>query len=187
MWLSGGDQGTRPLSQTHAAQPIRIETTSKVVSILIGYEFKMMKRTISSPFVTFVFKFIFSTLWIGGFGLGTIMLFVSGQDGKWSFLIAWIIGAFFIYNFCVKLKLVEIDDNCVHISNYVKKTSLRLSEIDEIRENLFINLHPILIKFKNDTIFGNKILFTPKGSYIFRRHPIVQELRDMVQKSKNVS
>jgi hypothetical protein len=64
---------------------------------------------------------------------------------------------------------------------------LYLSEIDEIRENLFINLHPIFIKFKNDTIFGNKILFTPKGLYLFRRHPIVQELRDMVQKSKNVS
>jgi len=146
-----------------------------------------MRRTISSTLVTFVFKFVFSTLWIGGFGLGTIMLFLSGQDEKWAFLIVWIVGSFFIYNFCVKLKFVEIDDNCLYISNYVKKIKVHLSEVDEIRESLFINLHPILIRFKNDTIFGNKILFTPKGLYIFRGHPIVQELRDMVQKNKNIS
>ena len=148
---------------------------------------KMVRRTISSTLFTFVFKFIFSTLWIGGFGLGTIMLFLSRQDEKWTFLIAWIIGSFFIYSFCVKLKLVEIDDKCIYISNYVKKINVCLSEIDEIRENLFTNLHPIFIRFKNDTIFGNNILFTPKGLYIFRRHPIVHELRDIVQKSKNVS
>jgi len=119
--------------------------------------------------------------------LGTIMLFLSGQDEKWEFLIVWIIGSFFIYNFCIKLKLVEIDDNCIYISNYAKKINVPLSAIDQIRENFFINLHPILIKFKNDTDFGKKIIFTPKGLYIFRRHPIVQELRDMVQKSKTFS
>ena len=154
--------------------------------ILIVMSSEMMRRTISSTFVTFVFKFVFSTVWIGGFGLGTIMLFLSGQDQKWPFLIAWIIGSFFIYNFCIKLKFVEIDDDYLYISNYVKKIKVPLLEVVEIRENLFINLHPIFIRFKNDTIFGGQIMFAPKGLYVFRRHPIVQELRNMVQKGRNI-
>ena len=146
----------------------------------------MMRRTISSTLVTFVCKFVFSIVWIGGFGLGTIILFVSGQDQKWPFLILWIIGSFIIYDFCIKLKFVETDDNYLYISNYVKKIKVHLSEVAEIRETLFINL-PIFIRFKNDTIFGGQIMFAPKGLYVFRRHPIVQELRDMVQKGRNIS
>ena len=145
-----------------------------------------MRRTISSTLVTFVCKFVFSIVWIGGFGLGTIILFVSGQDQKWPFLILWIIGSFIIYDFCIKLKFVETDDNYLYISNYVKKIKVHLSEVAEIRETLFINL-PIFIRFKNDTIFGGQIMFAPKGLYVFRRHPIVQELRDMVQKGRNIS
>jgi len=118
--------------------------------------------------------------------LGTIILFVSGQDQKWPFLILWIIGSFIIYDFCIKLKFVETDDNYLYISNYVKKIKVHLSEVAEIRETLFINL-PIFIRFKNDTIFGGQIMFAPKGLYVFRRHPIVQELRDMVQKGRNIS
>jgi hypothetical protein len=140
----------------------------------------IMKKTISAPFVTFVYKFIFSTIWIGGFGFGTIMLFFTEQDDKWFFLVAWLIGSFVIYNLCVKLKVVETDGNCIYISNYVKKISVNLSEINEIKDNCFIGPRLIFIIFKNDTIFGNKILFTPKGFYSFRRHPIVEELRNMV-------
>ena len=155
------------------------------MQIIMGSE--MMRRTISSTLVTFVFKFVFSIVWIGGFGFGTIMLFLSGQDQKWTFLIAWIIGSFFIYNFCIKLKFVEIDDNYLYISNYVTKIKVHLSEVAEIRENVFVNLHPIFIRFKNDTLFGDQVMFAPKGLYVFRRHPIVQELRDMVQKGRNIS
>ena len=141
-----------------------------------------MKKTLSAPVTTFVFKFFFSFIWIGGFGAGTIMLFLSGQDEKWGFLLAWLAGSFFIYNFCVKLKRVGIDEKFLYISNYIKTISVPLSDISEIRENLFINLHPIFIRFKYNTFFGQEIMFSPKGYYFFRQHPIVRELRALVQK-----
>ncbi len=142
-----------------------------------------MKKTLSATFTTFVFKFIFSTLWIGGFGLGTLMLFIAGQDEKWTFLIAWVVGSFFIYGSCVRLKVVQIDDKFLYISNFRKEISMPISEIANVAESYLINLHPIFISFKNKTAFGKTIMFTPKGFYLRMRHPIANELRDIVNKS----
>jgi len=122
-------------------------------------------------------------MWIGGFGLGTVMLFITAQDKKWTFLIAFLISSFFIYNYCVRLKVVQIDEKFIYISNFRKKISMPISEIAGVAENYFINLHPIFITFKNGTAFGKTILFTPKGFYLRRQHPIANELREMVNKN----
>jgi len=140
-----------------------------------------MKRNLSSPTITIFYKFIFSTVWIVGFGIGTIKMLASRQDEGWGFLIAWAVSTFFIYLYCIRLKTVKIDGDTLIISNFFRKTKVPFTEIKSVYENIFINLHPIFITFRNKTVFGEKILFAPKGTYIFQRHPVVKELKEKIR------
>ena len=91
-----------------------------------------MPRDLSSA-QTFPTKIIFPALWIGGFGLGTMALFVAGDsfhdktgaappaEIKWIFLAAWTLGSMFIYWGCVRLKRVRMDETSLYISNYLRE------------------------------------------------------------------
>ena len=79
-------------------------------------------------------KVIFPVLWITGFGLGTLAMFLGGYDGeaeppKWAFLFAWIAGSAFISWGCIRLKEVSVDDNYLYISNYIKEARVPLSMV----------------------------------------------------------
>src|SRR5215813_7511581 len=83
--------------------------------ILVG---RHMLRTLSAR-QTFLMKVIFPTLWIAGFGIGTLLLFLRSADAngnpppehvKWQFLVLWLAGTGFIWWGCVRLKRVRVDD-----------------------------------------------------------------------------
>src|SRR5437867_5765502 len=90
----------------------------------------MKERTLSSA-QTFWMKFVFPTIWISMFGLGTLALFLGSFRGadnslppeimKWGFLAAWIAGTIFIYWTCARLKRVRIEDSAIYASNYLKE------------------------------------------------------------------
>jgi hypothetical protein len=77
---------------------------------------------------------------------------------------------------CVPLKRVQIEDETLHISNYIKSIAVPLSEIESIREIKSFSTHPIWITFKSPTDFGKKIMFMPTWCLPFTSHPIVDEL-----------
>ncbi len=137
-----------------------------------------MNKKISSK-LTIIYKFIFTILWIGGFGAGALIGLVNEEKDKWQFLILWFLGSFFLWWFCARLKKVEIENDYLIISNYFRTIKVPISEIENISENIFINPHHIWIRFKNPTEFGRKIIFMPTIVSIFSAHPIVKELKHL--------
>ncbi len=137
-----------------------------------------MSRTISSSFTAF-YKFVFSTLWIGGFAAGTVAMFIVDSSGKWSFLGGLIFGGSLIGWMCVPLKRVEIDGAELVVSNYFRTMRVPLLEIREVTECWLISTHPVWIDFHSRTEFGSRIMFMPQARMfaVFWPHPIVGELR----------
>jgi expansin (peptidoglycan-binding protein) len=137
---------------------------------------------------TLLMKLVFPTLWISMFGLGTLALWANvlrshGDQAppdamKWSFLAAWIVGTFFILKLCAGLKRIKVDSRHLYISNYLREITVPLTQIENVTENSWINIHPVTIHFRGDTEFGQRVTFMPKVRYFggWRSHPVVDEL-----------
>ncbi len=149
----------------------------------------MNERTLSSA-QTFWMKFVFPTIWISMFGLGTLALFLGAFRGpgnspppesmKWGFLAAWIAGTIFIYWGCARLKRVRIEDSAIYVSNYLKEIRIPLDAVADVTENRWINIHPVTIHLRASTEFGDRITFMPKiRIFSWRSHPVVAELREL--------
>jgi hypothetical protein len=150
-----------------------------------------MRRTLSSGLSGF-YKF-FPALWIPLFGLGTAGVFLNifhDADGanppafvKWIFLCVWLAGSVFSYHLCASLKEVSVDEGFLYVSNYLDEVSVPLSEIGNVSENRWLNIHPVTIHLKSPTKFGSRIKFMPKvkPSSTFGTHPVVTELEDLAK------
>jgi len=149
-----------------------------------------MHRTLSSA-QTFLMKFVFPVLWIGGFAAGTTAMFLAGEgqyDGagqpppsemKWIFLLVTLAGSAFIYWCCVRLKRVSIDGSSLVISNYLKEIVVPLRELERVSENRWINIHPVTLSFRRETDFGRSVVFMPRMRLFsfLSSHPVVEEIR----------
>lgn len=140
-------------------------------------------------------KIIFPPLWIGGFALGTVALFLSpaswhdanggplDPDTKWFFLLATLVGGGFIWWSCIRLKRVRMDDRALYISNYSTEISVPLVNVAQVSENRWVNIHPVTIQFHAVTEFGSQVVFMPKTRWFafWSSHPVVEEIRAAVQ------
>ena len=147
----------------------------------------MNPRTLSSA-QTFVMKYVFPTMWISGFGIGTLGLFLGAYHGhndaspdtKWQFLAAWIAGTAFILWGCARLKRVRVDQSGLLVSNYLKEIRIPFDDIREVSENRWINIHPVTIYFRRSTPFGERVVFMPRVRlFSWRSHPVVGELQTL--------
>lgn len=148
----------------------------------------MNPRTVSSA-QTFLMKVIFPILWIGGFGAGTVSLWLDAMPGssgagapawmKWQFLVMWLAGAAFIGWSCGRLKRVRVDREFLYVSNFRREITVPLNAIEAVTENRWINIHPVTLRFRVPTEFGQSITFMPTARFFgWSSHPVVQELRD---------
>jgi hypothetical protein len=117
-----------------------------------------MRKQVSS-LQTFLLKIIFPTLWIPMFGMGSLTMFLnhpgaSDASDKWVFLFAWLFGTAFVYWSCVRLKAVSVDDDHLYVSNYIKEIPIPLSEVSDVTENVWINVHPVTIHLRSPSEFG---------------------------------
>lgn len=132
-------------------------------------------------------KVIFPVLWIAVTGIGIVAMFFAekGENGppKLMFLLFWIMGIAFLYWTSMRLKAVNIDDEFLYVSNYLKEISIPLSNIDDVTENRWINIHPVKIHLKSPSEFGDKIIFMPKVRVFsfFSSHPVVAELQELAR------
>ena len=95
-----------------------------------------------------------------------------------------LIGFLIFYWFGFPLKFVEIDEHYLYVSNYRKTIRVPFSEIEEVSESPFINIHPVWVKFKTPTEFGSKIMFMPYfdfGSLFMMPHPVVVQLKKLAR------
>lgn len=158
-----------------------------------------MPRVISSS-ITFFYKFVFPTVWIGTFAVATCAILVNAllaSDAKLRdeaqllcipAIIATLAGGAFMYEGCVPLKRVVIDGDYLLISNYVTELAVPLSDIDKVEDTFWISIHPVTIILCRDTPLGRKIMFMPEPSWSIpsQTHPIVTELRELAAQAKSL-
>ena len=141
-------------------------------------------ETVSSS-LTFFYKFIFTTVWSAGFGLGTVVMFLIPKQEvmamRWQFAAVWAIGTAFLLLTCARLKRVKLDGATLVISNYRHDITVPVSEIADVRQNRLINLRPVTITFRKKTPFGRVVTFMPRMSLgLFSDADIVTRLRSLV-------
>lgn len=134
-------------------------------------------------------KVLFPVIWISGFGLGTLGLWLGSMHGKngalppdtmrWQFLGVWIAGTAFILWGCAGLKRVRLDSTHLYVSNFLREISIPLNMIVDVTENRWINIHPVTIHFRAATEFSQRITFMPTVRFfaLWGSHPVVAELK----------
>ena len=144
---------------------------------------------------TFIYKFLFAPLWIGGFGFGSIGMLIADirsshhngpQDNPWFiFFIIFLFGATYLYWTCIRLKLVRIDSDFIYISNFRKEIKVPLYQIKKVSEWRLDNSHPIFIYFTQTTEFGTSIVFMPKIRWFgfWSSHPVVDKIRQASERN----
>jgi hypothetical protein len=137
----------------------------------------------------FSYEVLFPTIWISGFGFGTLSLWLGlmhGKNGtlppdtmKLQFLILWILGTVFLLLGCAGLKRVRIDSTNLYVSNYLTEITVPLKMILDVTEISWINIRPVTIHFRSTTAFGQQIKFMPTVCLLapWRSHPVVAELK----------
>ena len=78
--------------------------------------------------MTFFWKYIFSGIWLGGFGIGTIAEFYNQGAEGFFFLIGLIFGFTLMYYGCLRAKIVHIDDNYLYVGNFRKTVQIPLDK-----------------------------------------------------------
>ena len=140
-------------------------------------------------------KFVLPVLWIGGFGFATALFFRTGDgfghrppppEVKWLFLAILLGGITSICWWCVPLMRVVMTDSELRISNFLREIVVPLSDVDQVTENRWVNVHPVTVQFIRRTDFGHRIVFMPQARPfpLFSSHPIVAELRAAVETAK---
>jgi hypothetical protein len=140
-------------------------------------------------------KIVLPVIWISGFGFGTVTLFRAGDrfghrppppEMKWAFLAGLLVGSMLIYAWGVRLMRVVMTDGELLISNYLREIVVPLSDIDQVTENRWVNVHPVTVRFVHRTDFGHRIVFMPKVRpfAFFSSHPIVAELRAAIETAR---
>jgi hypothetical protein len=142
-----------------------------------------MPRRLSSA-QTFFTKIVFPVLWIVGFG--TVTLFLRCPTAtKVPFLAVWMLGSVLIYQWCVRLKRVSIDDSFLYVSNYLREVRVPLRDVVAVGENRWVNSHPVTITLRSVTEFGDRIVFMPKVRPfgLWSSHPVVAAIREAVDRA----
>jgi hypothetical protein len=148
-----------------------------------------MGITTLSSRLTFVTKFIFPTIWIVGFGYGTLAMWVGEFtdkhggpppiEAKFGFLAIFAAGSVFILWTCARLKKIRVDDRSIYVSNFFKEISLPVDMIVDVTGNRWLSSRPVTIRFRGGTEFGDRITFIPaqRPFLPWRHQPVVEELR----------
>jgi hypothetical protein len=147
-------------------------------------------RTLSSSARTNWYKYLFPVIWIGGFGAGTLALWLGAlrgsndelppSDMRWGFLLMWIAGSTFILWFGRRVKYVEADEKNLHISSYSNEVSVPLNDVSDVTENRAFRPPTVTIHFRDSTRAGKNVVFIPPFRiYSPSPHPVIGELTEL--------
>jgi hypothetical protein len=141
--------------------------------------------------LTFFYKFVFPSIWVGGFALSTLALFLSpavenNEDipaMRWAFLAVTLVGAELLYWLCGRVKRVSLAEHEFVISNYRRTIRVPVRDVERVTSSIFMNPQLIWIHFRRPTEFGNRVVFMPEqrlfGSYT--RHPLAKRLNELLR------
>lgn len=87
--------------------------------------------------------------------------------------------AVYQFRFGGVLKVVEMDNHNLFISNGARQIVVPLAEVREVTDNRWLHAHPVTIHFARDNPFGPRVVFLPIMTdqwFWFSRHPVVEEI-----------
>jgi hypothetical protein len=91
---------------------------------------------------------------------------------------SYVAGAVFILWLGRFYKHVELDQGGLNVSGYFVSDFIPFSRVANIKQSRWSNGRPVCILLKEDSPFGRKIAFQPRGAApLFGEHPIIRELR----------
>ncbi|HEY7649108.1 MAG TPA: hypothetical protein VID04_08905 [Methylomirabilota bacterium] len=140
--------------------------------------------------MTFFYKFVFPSAWIGMFAVATVVMFVSADSGardmRWIFLGVTVVGAAAWYWSCMRLKRVKLDAGAFEISNFRQEITVPLTGVERITGSVFMSPELVWLHFRGPTTFGDAVVFMAPIRWFagFRRHPLVDELRALIERAR---
>lgn len=153
-----------------------------------------MRGAISSAW-TFPMKYLFPPVWIGGFGIGTLDMWLQPKSvvfndtpgtlppsARWWFLAMWLLISAFILWGVARLKRVRLDGDTLLVSNYLREIRVPLTQVVHITQNRWVNGRPITVQCRVETPFGRRITFVPRSRFYlapWNEDPLVGELRTL--------
>ncbi|HEY4884035.1 MAG TPA: hypothetical protein VII08_10365 [Myxococcales bacterium] len=154
----------------------------------IGYDTRMIDQgpmRLSSR-LTFIFKFIFPSVWLLGFSAGTLALLTRPNERGIAipFGVATIIGVLLFSKVCFPLKSVIAGREGILVSNFFRKIEIPYAQIASVDENKWLNTRVTTVWLKSDSAFGQELRFQPYTYFtllFWRDHPAVVELRRRVE------
>ncbi|MGB7624720.1 MAG: hypothetical protein WBN92_20430 [Terriglobia bacterium] len=146
-------------------------------------------RDLSSKW-TWFYKFALPALWIGGFASITLSMLIApdswgagdSRELGWVFLVITVFGTVLFYWSCMRLKRVHLRGDVLLISNFETEIEVPLRDVERISGSLLVNPELMWLRFHRSTEFGTKVVFMPPFRFFhgFTRHPLVEELQEMV-------
>lgn len=142
--------------------------------------------------MTFFYKFVFTTGWIGTFGSAALPFIDFGSPQqilenpeRSVFPIVWILGSILLLVMCGPLKKVQLGDGFLHVSNYIRTIDVPISDISRVTERRWTNPRRIRVEFRHETPFGTRIYFLPTVKFWpSMSHPVCRELNDLVRRAQ---
>ncbi len=157
---------------------------SNPLQFVLAYE--KMERLLSSR-LTYFYKKIFPAMWIITFGAFTLFLWIYNYEGtslfKWFVLVCLLGGSIFLRWFSEKLKVVSLQGEQLFVSDYRSEETISLRQIEEVTETRIWNPKLIKLRLNRPGRWGDEIVFIApiRFQFIFLNHPLVKELRHMIQ------
>ncbi len=139
-----------------------------------------------SSHLTFIFKFIFPSVWLLGFSAGTLVLLTRPNERGMAipFGLATIIGALVFSKACFPLKSVIAGRDGLRVSNFIREIEIPYGQIASVDENKWLNTRVTTVWLKGDSAFGPELRFQPYTYFtllLWKDHPAVVELRRRVE------
>jgi hypothetical protein len=108
----------------------------------------------------------------------------------WFVVAVAVVTSIYVFYLARRLKYVSLEGSALSISDYGQPISIPLQNVERVWADLPINVRiggPLIhIETRVPTPFGQRIDFAPMFSMGYRRHPLAQELTDMVRKAKGI-
>ena len=134
-------------------------------------------------FVLCIFPLVWLALWLP--------LIKSSQEIWWRVVapvLVLFIMSFFVVWDIIRSKIVNLDNDLLHISGFLRKITVPLNEIERVSKSLLPGR--LWLHFRNPTKFGSKIIFHTKmerkwGFVLF--HPVHPDVTEFVMRVKQAS
>jgi hypothetical protein len=128
------------------------------------------ERVPLSSRLTFFYKLVFPTLWLGGFAIATVVLAVSPASeahdapSPLAFLAFLAGGAFLFWRCCLPLRRVVATRTGLLVSSYGREAFVPYPQIASARQNKLLAMGawgPITVTLLSPGPWGSRIVFVP--------------------------